>query len=299
MTTSTTVEQLYADIVADLVPYYMDAVLLPNPQLIVNQMNVAGQSGDQVRFPLTNTYSDAVTVSEGASIIGTASSQSNLSPTAANISFVKKGIATDVTAESLEDGGFDVVRNAVLTRLSGGLAGATDTSILAVAKAGFTTHADTGEGGSNADFTTNLIMSPEALAYASKRAPSVASWYNPNKDVTEMRGTLRDGSAVLRGGFGQKITAHGTIGTAVANVEAIAKGVANLRSSNAPTGIDGAYAGIIDPAFEFAINKQIAGLGGTTVGSLSDIGNNALRNALVDLVAGVRLFRSNNLPDAS
>ena len=275
----------------------MDAVLLPNPQLIVNQMNVAGQSGDQVRFPLTNTYSDAVTVAEGTSIIGTASSQSNLSPTAANISFVKKGIATDVTAESLEDGGFDVVRNAVLTRLSGGLAGATDTSILAVAKAGFTTHADTGEGGSNADFTTNLIMSPEALAYASKRAPSVASWYNPNKDVTEMRGTLRDGSAVLRGG--QKITAHGTIGTAVANVEAIAKGVANLRSSNAPTGIDGAYAGIIDPAFEFAINKQIAGLGGTTVGSLSDIGNNALRNALVDLVAGVRLFRSNNLPDAS
>jgi hypothetical protein len=237
-------------------------------------------------------------VAEGTSIIGTASSQSNLSPEAANITFVKKGIATDVTAESLEDGGFDVVRNAVLTRLSGGLAGATDTSILAVAKAGFTTHTDTGEGGANADFTTNLIMSPEALAYASKRAPSVATWYNPNKDVTEMRGTLRDGSAVLRAGFGQKITAHSTIGTATANVEAIAKGVANLRSSNAPTGIDGAYAGIIDPAFEFSMNQQLAGVG-ATIGSLSDIGNNALRNALVDLVAGVRLFRSNNLPDAA
>jgi len=44
------------------------------------------------------------------------------------------------------------------------------------------------------------------------------------------------------------------------------------------------------------MNQQIAGVGGSTIGSLSDIGNNALRNALVDLVAGVRLYRSNNLP---
>jgi len=29
-TTSTSVQQLYTDILADLVPYYMDAVLLPN-----------------------------------------------------------------------------------------------------------------------------------------------------------------------------------------------------------------------------------------------------------------------------
>jgi len=296
-TTSTSVQQLYADIVADLVPYYMDAVLLPNQQIIQNSLSVAGSSGSQVRFPLTNTYTDAGTVSEGASIKAVA--QSNLVPTAANVTFSKRGVATDVSEESLEDGGLDLVRNAVIQRLSGGLAQATDVAGLAVAKAGFTTHTDTGEGGSNADFTTNFIMSPEALAYAAKREPVVKMWYNPDKDVHEMRGSVRNGFATLRAGFGQKITAHSTIGTAAANVVAIAKGVANLRSSNAPTGVDGTYIGIIDPAFEFAINDQIALAGGTTIASLSDLGNNALRDASLALVAGTRLFRSNNLPDAS
>ena len=127
-TSSTSVEQLYADIVADLVPYYMDAVLLPNQEIIKHSMTVAGTSGNQVRFPLMNTYSDAVTVAEGGDIRTTAGAQSNLVPTAANVTFTKKGIATDVSSESLEDGGFDVIRDAVLTRLAGGLAQATDVS---------------------------------------------------------------------------------------------------------------------------------------------------------------------------
>lgn len=296
-TTSSSVQQLYADIVADLVPYFMDAVLLPNKQIIMNSLQVAGSSGSQVRFPLTNDYVDAATVTEGASI--KAQAQSNLVPTAANVTFAKRGVATDVSEESLEDGGFDLVRNAVITRLAGGLAQASDSAGLTAAKAGFTTHTDTGEGGSNADFKVNMIMSPQGMAYASKREPSVKTWFNPNLDSHEFRGTLRDGYAVLRAGFGQKITSHGTIGTAVANVEAIAKGVANLRSSNAPVGLDGTYIGIIDPAFEFAINKQISGVGGSTVGSLSDLGNNALRDASIALLAGCTLFRSNNLPDAS
>ena len=59
------------------------------------------------------------------------------------------------------------------------------------------------------------------------------------------------------------------------------------------------YIGLIDPAFELAINKQIAGVGGTTISSLSDLGNNALRNAAVAIAAGASLYRSNNLPDAS
>jgi len=113
-----------------------------------------------------------------------------------------------------------------------------------------------------------------------------------------MRGSMRDGYVTLRAGFGQKMTANKTVGSATANVVAIAKGVANLRSQNAPAGLDGAYIGIISPAFEFAINQQIALAGGTTVGSLSDLGNNALRDASIALVAGTRLFRSNNLPDA-
>jgi len=297
-TTSTSVQQLYADIVADLVPYYMDAVLLPNQQIIRNSLVVAGSSGSQVRFPLTNTYSDAVTVTEGASIVETASSQSNLVPTAANVTFSKRGVATDVSEESLEDGGLDLVRNAVIARLSGGLAQATDIAGLATANAA-TTNGDTGEGSANAEtHSCNFIMSPEAMAYAAKREPVVKMWYNPDTDVHEMRGTVRNGFANLRPEFIQRITANKTIGSATANVVAIAKGVANLRSQNAVTGLDGTYVGIISPAFEFAINDQIALAGGTTIGSLSDLGNNALRDASLALVAGTRLFRSNNVPNA-
>ena len=294
-TTSSSVQQLYADIVADLVPYYMDAVLLPNQSIIQNSLSVAGSSGSQVRFPITNTYVDAATVAEGTSIKDGA--QSNLVPTAANVTFTKRGVATDVSEESLEDGGLDLIRNAVITRLSGGLAQATDTAGLLVGKTGFSTHTDTGEGDTTAGSVLNYVMSPQALAYAAKREPSVKMWFNPDKDVHEMRGSVRNGFTTLQAGFGQKISSNATIGAAVANVVAIAKGVANLRSSNAPTGVDGTYIGIISPAMEFAINDQIALAGGTTIASLSDLGNNALRDASLALVAGTRLFRSNNLPD--
>ena len=298
-TTSSSIEQLYSDIVADLVPYYMDAVLLPNQQIILNSYQISGESGDTLRIPLTNSYADAVAVTEGASIVGTASSQSNLVPTAANITVSKYGIATDVSEEALEDGGLDMVRNAVLTRLSGGLAQAIDTAGFGVAKSGFSTHTDTGEGGANSDFDMNFVMSPEALAYASKREPVVKMWFNPDKDAHEMRGTVRAGFATLRAGFGQKITSRSGIGNATANVVAVAKGVANLRSQNAPTLAGGQYVSVISPAYEFAINEQIALAGGSTIGSLSDVGNRALLQGLVGQAAGVVFFRSNNLPDAS
>jgi hypothetical protein len=298
MTTRVTIQQLYTDIVADLVPYYMDAVLLPNKQIITHSLSVEGQSGGLVRFPIDGAYTSAANVGEGASIIATPDS---FTPTNVDVAFQKRGVGVNVTAESLEDGGFEMVRNATLTRLAGGLAEASDTAGLLVGKAGFSTHTDTGGGGANAAFINNYVMSPEALGYAAKREPSIAQWYNPNLDLTEFRATVRNGFAVLKPEYGQKITSRLAIGDAAetANVEAIAKGVANLRSENAPTGIDGAYVGIICPAMEFAINQQIAGVGGSTIGSLSDIGNNALRNALVDLVAGVRLYRSNSLPNAA
>jgi len=297
-TSSTSVEQLYADIVADLVPYYMDAVLLPNQEIIKHSMTVAGSSGNQVRFPLMNTYSDAVTVAEGGDIRTTAGAQSNLVPTAANVTFTKKGIATDVSSESLEDGGFDVIRDAVLTRLAGGLAQATDVSGLAVAKTSFTSN--DGVTGANVKFKQSFIMSPDAMAYAAKREPSVQMWYNPNLDLTEFRGTTRNGFTALRANFGRTIKSA-ALGEAQAsaNVEAIAQAVANLRAANAPVGLDGMYVGLIDPGFELAINKQIAQVGGSTISSLSDLGNNALRNATLAILAGTKLYRSNNLPDAS
>ena len=296
-TTSNSIQQLYSDINADLVPYYMDAVLLPNQQVILNSYTIAGQSGDTIRIPLTNTYADAATVSEGTSIA--AAAQSNFVPTAANITVAKRGVATDVSEEALEDGGLEVVRNAVLTRLSGGLAQATDIAGFGVAKAGFTLFDDTGEGGANSDFDTNFVMSPEAMAFAAKREPVVKMWYNPDTDVHEMRGTVRNGFAVLRSGFGQKITSHKTVGEATANLVAIAKGVSNLRTQNAPTMDGGFYVSVISPAMEFAIQEQIALAGGTTIGSLSDIGNRALLQGLIGQAAGCLFFRSNNLPDAT
>ncbi len=296
-TTSSSIQQLYSDINADLIPYFMDAVLLPNPQIILNSYVISGQSGDTLRIPLTNSYTDAATVSEGASI--TAAAQSNFVPTAANITVGKRGVGTDVSEEALEDGGLDVVRNAVLTRLSGGLAQATDVAGFGVAKSGFTTHTDTGEGGSNAAFDMNFVMSPDALAYAAKREPAVRMWYNPDTDVHEMRGTVRNGFGVLRAGFGQKITSRSGVGNATANIIAVAKGVSNLRTQNAPTLDNGMYVSVISPAYEFAINEQIALAGGSTIGSLSDVGNRALLQGLVGQAAGVLFFRSNNLPDAS
>ncbi len=298
-TTSTNVEQLYADIVQDLVPYYMDAVLLPNQQIILNSLNVSGSTGDQVRFPLMNTYDNAVSIPEGDPIITTAGAESNLIPQAANVTFTKRGLGVDVTEESLEDGGFDMVRNGVLSRLSGGIAQSTDIAGLTQCKTSFT--GNDGVIGANATVNAaliaNFVMSPEALAYAAKREPVVKVWYNPNKDTHEFRATVRNGFTALRGNFGRTIhSASLGSGYDTANIEAIASSVANLRSVNAPVGSDGMYIGLIDPAFELAINKQIAGVGGTTVSSLSDLGNNALRNAALAMVSGTTLYRSNNLP---
>ena len=297
MTNTTSIQQMLANIVADLVPYYMDAVLLPNQQLISMQMNVEGVSGDQVRIPLTNQYTIAPNVAEGGNI----GSADDLTPTAANVAFQKRGVGTDVTEESLEDGGFSLVQQATLTRLAGGLAEATDRAGFLAAKTGFDAAA-LGEAGSNTLFTTNIVMSPEGMAYVSKREPSISTWYNPNTDVHQFRGTVRNGFTTLRSGFGQRIIARDAVGSAnsaVVNVKQIAQSTAILRAASAPTGADGSYVAIISPSYEFAINEQLTSVGGSTVGSLSDLGNNALRNALVNMLAGATIYRSNNLADAS
>lgn len=292
-TSSSSVQQLYADIVADLVPFYEDAVLLPNQQIIKNSLIVAGSSGSQVRFPLTNQSTSGATITEGASIEASANYQ--LAPTSANITFSKRGVASDVNEEALEDGGFDLVRNATLSQLSTGIATATDVAGLGVCKTSFTN--DDGAGVAAATHTANFVISPEGLAYAAKREPVVKMWFNPDRDRHEFRATVRNGFVALRSNFGRKISCNATIGSGDANVEALAKSVANLRGANAPVGLDGMYVGLIDPAFEFAINQQLAQVGGSTISSLSDLGNNALRDATIAMIAGVTLYRSNNLPN--
>ena len=115
-TTSSGIQQLYADIVADLIPYYDNMVLLPNPQLIVNQYNITGAVGNQVRIPITNAWTAGSTISEGDSII-TGAGQ-DFAPTNADLSMGKRGAGSYVNEEALEDGGFETVRNAIVTRLS-------------------------------------------------------------------------------------------------------------------------------------------------------------------------------------
>jgi len=295
-TGSDTIEQMYADIVQDLVPYYLDKTLLQNSALIRAQIHVEGQGGGQIRIPVANLPTPAASVSEGASIL--AAANSNLTPTAANITFQKRGVASDVTEEAVEDGLYDHVVGATLERLAGTLAVATDSAGTAAMKTGFTNN--DGVTGANASFKQSFIMSPEAMAFGSARVPTMKVWYNPNKDLHEFRGTTRNGFTVLRSEFGRTIKSSSLGGGQdEANVVAIATSVANLRDNNAPVGADGNYVGVIDAGFELALNKQIAGVGGSTIGALSDIGNNALRNAMVAVLAGCTLYRSNLLPDAS
>ena len=305
MTTKTMVQELYSDIVADLQPYYDDAVLLPNPQLIATQFNIAGTSGNQINIPITNSYTNAGRVDEGNSILsgggvaGDVSNEDDFDPTSVSLTMTKKGTGTNVTEESLEDGGLAVVRNAVLTRLSSGLAGATDTAGFAEFKANFGA-IDYGPGAANSDFTTNFVFSPEAAAYGSKREPSVTMFYDNDLDLHQFRGTVRNGFKVMTPAFGARVSSSKVIGAqAEANLTHIAKAVAALRSVNAPTTISGVYHAIIDSSLEYAIASQLNSVTQLAIGDLSVIGNRALLTGLIGQAAGVEFYRSNSLPDMS
>ena len=70
---TTTLTSLYEDIVADLIPYYDNAVLLPNPSLIVNSYNLEGSVGNQVKIPVTDSWgSGNSSVGENTAIIANA-----------------------------------------------------------------------------------------------------------------------------------------------------------------------------------------------------------------------------------
>jgi hypothetical protein len=123
-TTSSGIQQLYADIVADLIPFYDNMVLLPNPQLIVNQYNLTGAVGNTVKIPLTNSWpAGNSSVTDNDDLIA---DTWDFDPGAVSLTVGKRGAGTKVSEESLEDGGFETVRNAVVTRLSRSIAQATD-----------------------------------------------------------------------------------------------------------------------------------------------------------------------------
>jgi hypothetical protein len=215
----------------------------------------------------------------------------------------KYGVGSDVHEEALEDGGLAVVRQALLDRLSGGLAQAVDVAgfeALRDAGANSSVNQDGNASLSGAGNHVNIVMSPSALGYAAKREPQVRMWYNPDTDVHEFRASTRAGFAAIWNGvnteFGiRKLNDVSTIGSGQLTLGDFAKSVANLRSGNHPTMGSGMYAGFIAPATEYSVASQLNSVTQSSIGDLSAIGNRALLTGLIGQAAGVEFFRSNNL----
>lgn len=321
-TNQSAIQQLYADVVADLSIFYQNQVLLPNPQLTMSQYNITGATGNQIRIPITNAWTAAnSSVAEGESIIANASQ--DFSPGAVTLTMSKRGAGTFVTTEALEDGGIETVRQAVLTRLSGAIAQATDQSgfnvLASGAEAALTDISDvdlTNDSGlSNADLSTaavSFVMSPESMAYGSKRDAAVKMWEDVDRDRFDMVATVRNGfvrvptftgaNVAVSPFFARAIIASDTIAESNANLRAslemISTSVANLRSINAPTDAGGFYAAVVGAAHEFHLASQLSSVnvGSGAIGDLSVIGNQALLEGLIGQAVGCRFYRSNNAP---
>lgn len=321
-TNQSAIQQLYADVVADLQVFMANQVLLPNPQLTALRYDITGATGNQIRIPISNAYTAAnSSVAEGESIIANAAQ--DFSPGAVTLTMDKRGAGSYVTSEALEDGGMDTVRNAILTRLSGSLAQATDQAgfnILASGSGATLTdiaNVDlSNDGIANAALLANadvsFVMSPEALAYGEKRGATVKMWEDVDRDRFDMVATVRNGfvrvptytgaNVAVSPFFARAVIASDQVAEADANIRAslemISTSVANLRKINAPTDAAGFYAAIVSAAHEFHLASQLSSVnvGSGSIGNLSIIGNQALLQGLIGQAVGCRFFRSNNVP---
>ena len=323
-TSSTGIADLYSEIVADLIPHYDNMVLLPNSQLIANQYNIEGAVGNSLQIPITNSWTGPVAaVSEGSNIITT--NAQDFGPDAVTLSMAKQGAGTYVNTEALEDGGFNTVRNAVVTRLSRSIAQSTDIKGFNVLGTGGTASpTDMSEidltndsGLVNSDLTTadvSFIFSPEALAYGVKRQPSVKMFEDIESDRYQMVASLRNGFVRTPSFTGANIAvgvqqaraliASSAIGESNvslrASLDMVSKSVANLRSMNAPTDESGFYAAVVSAAHEFHLASELNGVGGISSGSIGsisqDLANRALLEGLIGQAVGCRFYRSNNVP---
>ena len=317
-TNSSGIGDLYTAVVQDLVAYYDNAVLLPNPALITNSFNIAGSSGDSVKVPLTDAWTTGGSaIAEQANVV--AASDQSFTSSNVTLQASKRGAGTQVSEEALEDGQFDVVRNAVLTRLSRSIAQATD-------QAGFkvmlnnteTAPADgnllvgtgsaielvnqaTINGAATGNIDVNVVFSPEAMAYMSKREPMVKMQEDVEFDRYIMTGTLRNAFGQLRPGFIKGVASSTGIqsnASLTCNLIDFATSVAKLRDANAPADDTGFYYAAVTPGAELALSNELNGVGGTgtsSIGSLSEIGNRVLLESIISEAIGIRWVRSNNL----
>ena len=323
-TTSSGIADLYSQIVTDLIPYYDNQVLLPNPQLIANQYNIEGAVGNSLQIPITNSWSGNVSAqSEGSDII--TDNAQDFGPDAVTLTMSKRGAGTLVNTEALEDGGFNTVRNAVVTRLSRSIAQATDKvgfNILASGSSADLTDISgvdlsNDSGLANTDLATadvSFIMSPEAMAYGVKRQPTVKMFEDVQNDQHQMVATLRNGfvrtpsftgaNIAVGVNMARALIASDLIGESNASLRAsldmVSTSVAELRKMNAPTDESGFYAAVVSAAHEFHLAKELNGIGGITSGSIGsisqDLANQALLEGLIGQAVGCRFYRSNNVP---
>lgn len=327
-TTSSGIQALYEDVLASLVAHYDNFVLLPNPGVLTNIYNISGGLGNTVKVPITNAWAAGSTIAEGDSVITGAARDFN--PGSISFAVNKRGAGTYVNEEALEDGGLATVRNAVLLRLSRAIAQATDVAgfnqlivgsdttpanIAVVTAGGLSNDGQSNVATYSGNSDVSLVMSPEALAYAMKREPTVKMWNDVDRDRYEMVATVRNGFARIpfnAPGGANAYFARAIIGSNsfdAANADAaqggvslnmISKSVANLRSVNAPTDAAGMYLAVVTAAHEFQLAKELNGVGGITNGSIGsvaqELANQALMDALIGQAVGCRFIRSNNLP---
>lgn len=309
---TTTLTSLYEDIVADLIPYYDNAVLLPNPSLIVNSYNLEGSVGNQVKIPVTGAWASGnSSVGENTAII--ANAEENFTASNVILSVNKRGAGSKVSNESLEDVP-GTVATATTTRLARAIAQGTDIAgfrvFLTGSETALTDISDiniTNDGHTNAvlDGSTNelaLVFSPEAGSYASKRTPTVKMFEDIDTDAVEFVATVRNGFAQVKPTY-MRTVASGGIGAVAgksASLDFFATSIANLRALNAPTDAAGFYMACITAGQELQLSKELNGIGGISSGSIGSVAqmaaNDALLQGLVSMAIGARFIRTNNLP---
>ena len=316
---TSTVAELYSNVVADLIPFFDNAVLLPNPAILTHNYNLEGAIGNQMQIPLTNYWpAGNAEVDDNEDIIGGSPAGTDFDPSSVALTVTKKGAGSTVSEEALEDGGLATVSNQIVTRLSGAIAKATDVEGFRVALTGARTALTDisdinvpNDGFANSALTTGdlgVVMSAEGLAYASKREPTVKMFNDVKFDNHQMVATVRNGFAQLRTdpvlaagqqNFIRCFATESGVGTSNANLDMISRSVANLRGDNAPT-TGGFYWAFINSAQELALASELNGLGASSgsIGSVAqDLANDALLQGLITQAIGCQFVRSNNLPE--
>ena len=275
----------------------------------MNNYSLEGAIGNQMQIPLTNSWPVGnSSVSESTSLINDGF---NFNPTTAPLTVNKRGAGSTISEEALEDGGLATVSNAIVTRLSGAIAKATDIAGFRVALSGSETaltdiaNVNVGADGVasgtlGTDCDLAVVMSPEAVAYAVKRQPTVKMFNDVSSDDHDMVATVRNGFAQLRTDFIRSIATNGVIGGSNgASLDQFSTSVANLRAANSPT-LGGYYWAFVTPAQELALAKELNGVGGISSGSIGsvaqDLANDALLQGLITQAIGCQFVRSNNLP---